>query len=90
MLHPLRSTDLDLPNLVFTNWQSADVTPAITRDLIQLPLFSHWHQVAEMNPHNWFPRAAAFGLGMHSRVGARSPVRVLDAELIAMVARLCR
>ncbi len=92
VLFPLRSVDLlDLPNLVFTSSsQPVTVTHAITRDLIQLPLFSHWHQVAEMNPHNWFPRAAAFGLGMHPRVGAHSPVRDLDAELIAMVARLCR
>ena len=92
LIQPLRSLQLDLPNLVYLPFiyqLPMAPNPAITRDLFEQPLFSHWQRVAEINPHNWSPRAAAFGLAAHPRVGARSPMRVLDAELMAMVARLC-
>ena len=89
---PLRSLDLDLPNIIympFIDQQHITMTPAIVRDLYEQPLFSHWQHVAETNPHNWTPRATALVLATHPRVGGRAPMRVLDAELLAMVARLC-
>ena len=92
LIGPLRSVLLDLPNLTYMPFvfdQAMAVTPAIARDLFEQPLFSHWQQVAETNPHNWCPRAVAIGLGVHPRAGANSLMRVLDAELIALVAMLC-
>ena len=91
-IEPLRSLDLGLPNVAFIPFvyrTYMPITPDTTRTLFEEPIFSYWRSVAEYNPHNWGPRAAAFGLAMHSRVGANSPMRVLDAELIATVARLC-
>jgi hypothetical protein len=41
------------------------------------------------NPHNWTPRAVAFSMGEHDRLGANSPLRFLDAELLGAVAKLC-
>jgi hypothetical protein len=92
LIEPLRSLDLGLPNVTFMPFvfrAPMPTTPDITRTLFEEPVFSYWHNVAENNPHNWVPRATAFGLAMDSRAGANSPMRVLDAELIATVARLC-
>jgi len=91
-IEPLRSLELVMPNLAympFVHGTPMDITPDITRTLFEQPIFSYWQQVAEINPHNWSPRAAAFGLAMQSRVGRDSPMRVLDAELVAAVAKLC-
>jgi len=53
------------------------------------PVFSYWMDVYRDNPHNWTPRAVAFSMGEHDRLGANSPLRFLDAELLGAVAKLC-
>ena len=92
-IEPLRSLQLNLPNLRYMPFidgmpMSVDDTQT-RRDLFETPIFAHWQQVANDNPHNWSLRAAAFGLAMHPRAGRQSPMRVLDAELIAQIANLC-
>jgi hypothetical protein len=92
-IEPLRSLQLNLPNLRYMPFidgapMSVDDTQT-RRDLFETPIFTHWQQVANDNPHNWSLRAAAFGLAMHPRAGRQSPMRVLDAELIAQIANLC-
>ena len=89
-IEPLRSSETVVPNLTYIPLDSfMDITPDINRTLFEEPIFSYWHNVAVNNPHNWVPRAAAIGLAMHPRVGANSPMRVLDDELIALVVKFC-
>jgi hypothetical protein len=90
IIEPLLSPETVIPNLTYIPLDSfMDITPDINRTLFEEPIFSYWHNVAVNNPHNWEPRSTAFGLAMHPRVGANSPMRVLDDELIALVAKLC-
>lgn len=89
-LGPIQGSSLVLPNLRYLPPGAAPVplTRAQIRDLFEEPLFAHWQQVAATNPHDLALRSVPLCLGLHPRVGARSPLRVLDRELLDMLIRL--